>query len=135
MPLVPRQFKEKEEKEETQQKDAKLQLRRSARIGRSLEHKRAKLESRQEVNCTLIGAQNKEDRKELKRKLWTDPRELVATRNGQGTTPSEEDTPGLRPKLVPGDREKPELRGKRWISPIQNPELAGKDAVAGHDPL
>ena len=49
------------------------------------------LESRQEINCTLIGAQNEEDRKELKRKLWTDPRKLAATRNGKRTTPSEEE--------------------------------------------
>ena len=90
------------------------------------------LESRQEVNCTLIEAQNEEDRKDLKRKLWT---ELVATRNGQETPPYEEGSPGLRPKLVPGDGEQPKLQSKRWISPIRNPQLAGKDAVAGHDPL
>ena len=41
-PLEPRQFKEKEGKEETKQKDAKLQLRKSARIRCSLEDKRAK---------------------------------------------------------------------------------------------
>ena len=41
-PLKPRQFKEKEGKEETEQKDAKLQLRRSAKNGCSLENKRAK---------------------------------------------------------------------------------------------
>ena len=32
------------------------------------------LGSRQEVNCTLIGAQNEEDRKELNIKLWPHPR-------------------------------------------------------------
>ena len=40
------------------------------------------LESRQEVNCSLMGIQNEEDRKELKRKLWTNTTELVKIQDG-----------------------------------------------------
>ena len=93
------------------------------------------LESRQEVNCSLIGAKNEEDWKELKRKLWTDPTGLIKTANGQETTPTVDDAPGLRPKLVPGDREQPELQNERWISPNRNPQPSGKDALARHDSL
>ena len=56
-------------------------------------------------------------------------------RNGQEPLPSQEDTPALRPELVPGNGQQPKLRGKRRISPLQNPQSARKDAVGGDDPL
>ena len=93
------------------------------------------LESWQEVNCSLIGPQNEEDGKELKRKLWTNPAELVKTWDGAQTTQQQEVTPGIRPELVPGNGEQSELRGERRVSPTGDPQPPGENDVAGHDPL
>ena len=77
------------------------------------------LESRQEVNCTLPGEQNDQDKKEIKRKLWTHPKELIATQNGRKKSPSKEDAPGVHPELVPRDQQQPKLQGERRVSPLQ----------------
>ena len=73
------------------------------------------LESWQEVNCTLIGKQYKEDKNEFKLKLWTDPKELISTRNGDFNTTSTtgKEAPGIRPELVPGDGQQPLLQDKQ----------------------
>lgn len=44
----------------------------------------------QEENCTLIGKQIEEDKKALKRKLWTNPKELIATRNWEASSKHQE---------------------------------------------
>ena len=93
------------------------------------------LESRQEVNCSLIGPQNKEDRKELKRKLWTNPKEMAKTQDGTQAAEQQENTPSLQPELVSGDGEQPELQGQRRLPPTRDPQPPGEDAMAGHDPI
>ena len=88
------------------------------------------LESKQEVN-------NHHDpnteglKKELKRKLWTNPAHLTKTRDG-ATSQQQEDPSGLRPELVPGNGEQPQLRGERRVSLPGDPQPPGEDHVARH---
>ena len=91
------------------------------------------LESRKEVNCTLLGKQNEKDRKELKRKLWTDPKELIATRNENSQYSPDEKVPDLRREVAPGDRQQPKLRGERRVSTIRDPQPPGEKTVDRDD--
>lgn len=64
-------------------------------------HSQMNLKSHQEVNCSLIGKQNEEDKKALKRKFSTDPKELIAERNGEATTRHQEATGPRRERTAP----------------------------------